>query len=92
MKVEKRAVSRMPAIPNTRCFSQPETFFATLIKELLLHHAPKGGWTTRAELRSAVFEFMEGFYNPTRRHSSLGMLSPNDFEHQHTTATVTTAA
>ena len=29
MNVEKRAVSRIPAIPNTRCFSQPETFFAT---------------------------------------------------------------
>ena len=29
MKVEKRAVSRMPAIPKTRSFAQPETFFAT---------------------------------------------------------------
>ena len=37
-----------------------ETFFATLTKELLLHDTPKGGWTTRAGLRSAVFEFIEG--------------------------------
>ena len=43
-----------------------ETFFATLTKELLLHNALKSGWATRAELRSAVFGFIEGFYNPTR--------------------------
>src|SRR3954470_21787076 len=53
------------------CFDNAvaETFFATLTKELLLHNAPKGGWATRAELRSAVFEFIEGYYNPTRLHS-----------------------
>jgi hypothetical protein len=33
-----------------------ETFFATLTKERLLHDAPQGGWATRAELRSAIFE------------------------------------
>ena len=67
------------------CFDNAvaETFFATLTKELLLHHAPKGGWTTRAELRSAVFEFIEGFYNPTRLHSTLGMRSPAEFEADH---------
>jgi putative transposase len=44
------------------CFDNAvaETFFATLTKERLLHDAPKGGWPTRAELRSAVFEFIEG--------------------------------
>ncbi len=54
-----------------------ETFFATLTKERLLHDAPKAGWATRAELRSAIFEFIEGFYNPTRLHSTLGMRSPS---------------
>jgi putative transposase len=67
------------------CFDNAvaETFFATLTKEMLLHHAPKEGWTTRAELRSAVFEFIEGYYNPTRLHSTLGMRSPVEFEADH---------
>src|SRR5688572_8842075 len=60
-----------------------ETFFATLTKELLLHDTPKGGWATRAELRSAIFEYVEGFYNPTRLHSTLGMRSPAEFEADH---------
>ena len=59
-----------------------ETFFATLTKELLLHQAPKP-WATRAELRSAIFEYIEGFYNPTRLHSTLGMRSPVEFEADH---------
>ena len=67
------------------CFDNAvaETFFATLTKELLLHNAPKAGWVTRAELRSAIFEFVEGFYNPTRLHSTLGMRSPVEFEADH---------
>ena len=67
------------------CFDNAvaETFFATLTKELLLHHAPKKGWATRAELRSAIFEYIEGFYNPTRLHSTLGMRSPAEYEADH---------
>lgn len=57
-----------------------ETFFATLTKERLLHDVPKGGWATRAQLRSAIFEYIEGFYNPTRIHSTLGMRSPAEYE------------
>jgi len=60
-----------------------ETFFATLTKERLLHDAPKTGWATRAELRSAIFEYIEGFYNPTRLHSTLGMRSPVEYEADH---------
>lgn len=60
-----------------------ETFFATLTKERLLHDAPKGEWATRAELRSAIFEYIEGFYNPTRLHSTLGMRSPTEYEADH---------
>jgi putative transposase len=37
-------------------------------------------WPTRRELISQVFEFVEGFYNTTRRHSTLGYLSPVQFE------------
>jgi transposase InsO family protein len=65
-----------------------ESFFATLQTELL----DRQRWSTRAQLAQAIFEFVEGFYNPTRRHTSLGMLSPNAFEHQHTASAVTNAA
>lgn len=60
-----------------------ETFFATLTKERLLHDPPPGGWATRAVLRSAIFEYIEGFYNPTRLHSTLGMRSPIEYEEDH---------
>ena len=56
-----------------------ESFFATLECELLDRRTFK----TQAEARIAVFEFIEGFYNPRRRHSSLGYLSPIDYERRH---------
>jgi putative transposase len=55
-----------------------ESFFATLECELLdrvTRHTP-------AEARAAVFDFIEGWYNPRRRHSSLDYLSPIEFERQ----------
>jgi putative transposase len=60
------------------CFDNAvaETFFATLTKERLLHEAPQGGWATRAELRSAIFEYIEGFYNPTRLSQHAGDALP----------------
>jgi putative transposase len=56
-----------------------ESFFATLECELL----DRRRFKTQAEARNAVFEFIEGFYNPRRRHSSLGYLSPVEFERRH---------
>jgi len=53
-----------------------ESFFATLECELL----DRRRFKTHAEARIAIFEFIEGFYNPRRRHSSLGYLSPATFE------------
>jgi putative transposase len=60
------------------CFDNAvaESFFATLKKELIRRQS----WPTRADLRQAVFEYIELFYNATRRHSTLGMLSPIQFE------------
>ena len=60
------------------CFDNAvaESFFATLKKELIRRQA----WPTRAELRTAVFDYIEIFYNATRRHSTLGMLSPEQYE------------
>ena len=56
-----------------------ESFFATLECELL----DRRRFKTQAEARIAVFEFIEGFYNPRQRHSSLGYLSPIDYERRH---------
>jgi hypothetical protein len=60
------------------CFDNAvaESFFATLKKELVHRRS----WPTRRELTSEVFEYIEGFYNPTRRHSTLGYLSPIQYE------------
>jgi putative transposase len=57
-----------------------ESFFATLECELL----DRVPLRTPAEARTAVFDFIEGWYNPTRRHSSLDYVSPIDFERQAT--------
>ena len=53
-----------------------EAFFATLKKELTRRRA----WPTRRELQSAVFAWIEGWYNRRRLHSTLGMRSPTDYE------------
>jgi putative transposase len=53
-----------------------ESFFASLQCELLDRHQ----WHTRAELARAIFHYVEVFYNPQRRHSTLGYLSPIDYE------------
>ena len=53
-----------------------ESFFATLKTELV-HEAD---WATRAEARSAIFEYLEVFYNRRRIHSSIGYVSPEEFE------------
>jgi putative transposase len=53
-----------------------ESFFATLECELL----DRTTLRTQAEARIAVFEFIEAWYNPHRRHLALGYLSPNAFE------------
>ena len=53
-----------------------ESFFATLKTELI-HGRP---YHTRPEARTEIFEYLEGFYNRSRRHSTLGNLSPVEFE------------
>ena len=61
-----------------------ESFFATIKKELVHRHP----WPTRRELSSAVFEYIEAFYNRQRRHSTLDYLSPEQYENQSTTTTI----
>jgi putative transposase len=53
-----------------------ESFVASLKCELLHRHR----FLTREAARAAVFDYIEGFYNRVRRHSSLGYLSPSDYE------------
>lgn len=53
-----------------------ESFFATLECELL----DRRKFRTKAEARMAVFQFIEGWYNPGRRHSALGYQSPINYE------------
>jgi len=48
-----------------------ESFFATIKKELVHRQS----WPSRRDLSSAVFEYIEAFYNRQRRHSTLGYLS-----------------
>ncbi|MES2172119.1 MAG: IS3 family transposase [Actinomycetota bacterium] len=57
-----------------------ESFFGSMQIELL----DRRTWTTRAELANAMFEWIEAFYNPRRRHSAIGYLSPIEFENLHT--------
>jgi putative transposase len=56
-----------------------ESFFATLERELLNSRRFK----SQAEAKMAVFEWIEGWYNPHRRHSSLGYRSPVNYERAH---------
>ena len=65
-----------------------ESFFATLKREL----ADGADWQTRDEARTAVFEYIEVWYNRQRRHSSLGYLSPIDYEQQLASAQAFTKA
>jgi putative transposase len=55
-----------------------ESFFATLECELL----DRRRFRTQAEAKMAVFDWIEGWYNPHRRHSSLGRISPLNYERQ----------
>ena len=56
--------------------SMMESFFGTLQLELL----DRRSWTIRAELAPAIFEWIEGWANPRRRHTSNGDLSPVEYE------------
>jgi putative transposase len=59
-----------------------EAFWSRMQVELLDRHR----WRTRVELANAIFEYLEVFHNRQRRHSSLGMLTPIQFENTFTVA------
>jgi putative transposase len=62
--------------------SMMEAFWSRMQVELLDRHR----WRTRVELANAIFEYLEIFHNRQRRHSSLGMLTPIQFENTSTVA------
>jgi putative transposase len=74
---------RSPWRPSKRRSQAPCSDNAVLesvharIKKDLIH---RRSWPTKAEARIAVFDYIEAFYNRRRRHSTLGMLSPVEFE------------
>ena len=58
-----------------------ESFWSTMQRELL----DRRTWTTRDDLATAIFEWIEAFYNPVRRHSALDYLSPAEYETRYWT-------
>ena len=67
------------------CFDNAlaESVFATLECELFYPH-PGGRFATPREAKLAVFDYLEAFYNPRRRHSTRSHLAPAMFEARHT--------
>ena len=59
-----------------------ESFFATLEFELIM----RNNWTSKADARRAIFRYIETWYNPRRRHSTLGYISPAEYEAQQVQA------
>ena len=75
----KRITQSMSGKGNCYDNAVIESFFATLKTE-----AVEGAhYGTRQQAKTSIFSYLEGFYNPKRRHASLGFLSPNDFERVH---------
>jgi putative transposase len=79
---EAELVASMGTVGDALDNAVAESFFATLECELLERHP----WPTRTGLRTAVFDFIEVFYNRQRRHSTLGYASPVSYEQQHASA------
>ena len=77
--VDAGIVPSMGSIGDCYDNSLVESFWGTMQLELLDSKI----WRTRTELATAIFEWIECWYNPLRRHSSIGMLSPAGYEAAH---------
>ena len=76
---EKKIRRSMGTVGDAYDNAMAESFFATLECELLSRRT----WPTKAHARTALFTWIEGWYNPRRRHSALHHLSPNQYEERH---------
>ncbi|SNY51510.1 integrase core domain-containing protein, partial [Paractinoplanes atraurantiacus] len=77
-RLAKRHHVRLSVGRRGQCWDNAvaESFFSTIKTELIHRQA----WPTRAAARQAIFEYIEGWYNIRRRHSSLGYQSPAAYE------------
>jgi putative transposase len=76
MMEEAGIVPSMGRVGSAYDNSMAESFIASLKTELLY----RDRWPTRESAKTAIFEYLEDFYNRTRIHSSLGYRSPAEFE------------
>jgi len=81
------ALASMGSVADCYDNALAESLFATLECELF-DQQPSGRFQTRRQAKLAVFDYLETFYNPRRRHSSIGQISPARFEQEHTARTV----
>ena len=79
-RVRPSAAADPSATPPANCYDNAvlESFFATLEWGLI----ERSDWATRDAAHLAIFEYIGCWYNPKRRHSSLGYLSPAEYERQ----------
>jgi putative transposase len=73
---EEGLLPSMRSVADAYDNSMAESFVSTLKRELI----PRNSWANRQRPRTAIFEYIEGFYNTRRRHSALGHLSPSEYE------------
>ena len=80
------ALASMGSVADCFDSAQAKSVFAPVECELF-DQQPGGRFTTRRVAKLAVFDYLETFYNPRRRHSALGQTSPSAFEAAHTVST-----
>lgn len=73
---EAGILGSMGRVASSQDNAAMESFWSIMQRELL----DRRNWPSRNELASAMFEWIEGWYNPRRRHSGIGMLSPHEYE------------
>ncbi len=73
---EAELLPSMESVADAYDNALAESFVSTLKRELLHRHS----WSSREGVRAGIFEYIECFYNPRRRHSSLGQMSPVAYE------------
>ena len=73
---EAGLLSSMGSVADAYDNALAESFVSTLKRELLYRHA----LPSKEGIRMGIFEYIECFYNPRRRHSSLGQMSPVEYE------------
>ncbi|QIR69949.1 IS3 family transposase [Kocuria sp. KD4] len=80
---EAGLLGSMGRVASSQDNAAMESFWSSMQCELL----DRRSWPSKQVLATAMFEWIEGWYNPRRRHCGIGMLSPHEFETLHATAT-----